>query len=225
MSSPPLPPNPTLRVQLVYGLVPAEGGSRFYLEYSGTTPNGGTCTTLAGDIAAAWGTHLGPLCSSEVTLTAVDVLDITTSGGSSGVWTGSTAGSLSGGSMPNQVAVNIEYDIARRYRGGKPRMFLPGGTVTQAENDSQWLSAFVTDVNTAVAAFFTEVKALAESGTNITNHVNLSLYEGFTNITNSSGRIRAAPKYRTTALEDTVEGYAAKQLFGSQRRRRAATSP
>jgi hypothetical protein len=55
-------------------------------------------------------------------------------------------------------------------------------------------------------------------------HVNLSYYKGFVNVENSSGRERAAPTYRDSALLDPVTGYVVKQVVGSQRRRRTATT-
>lgn len=126
--------------------------------------------------------------------------------------------------MPASAAQNVEYNIARRYRGGKPRMFLPpAGQATMAD-PSHWNATQINDVNTNIAAFFAAIHALAIGSLGTLQHVNLSYYEGFTNHTNTSGRERAVPTYRPVALLDTVNGYSAKGLVGSQRRRRAATT-
>jgi hypothetical protein len=80
-------------------------------------------------------------------------------------------------------------------------------------------------VNSGVAAFFSEIEGLSVGSMGTLQHVNLSYYKGFTNITNSSGRERAVPTYRTVATHDNVTGYSAKAIIGSQRRRRTSTSP
>jgi len=202
-----------------------KGGSRFFLSYSGSAPTAGNCATLASDIATQWASDLAPLMGSDWVLTEVDVLDIATDSGSSGQWTGSESGSRSGMAFAAQVATNIEYDIARRYRGGKPRMFLPPGVADDAADLSHWSTDFISEVNSAIATFFTAINALDIGAMGTLQHVSLSYYESFTNVTNSSGRTRAAPKYRTpAALVDTVNGYATKGQFGSQKRRRAASS-
>jgi hypothetical protein len=199
-------------------------GSRFYLSYAGAAPTGANCITLAGDVEAAWVTHLAPNINAEWALTEVDVLDIATDSGLSGQWNGSSDGTGSGAGVPAQCAINIEYGIARRYRGGKPRMFLPGGSSSQLADAGHWLTSFVDTLSTDVAAFFSELEALSIGAVGTIAHVNLSYYSGFTNVTNSSGRTRAAPKYRALALLDTVVGYAPKVEVGSQRRRRTATT-
>jgi hypothetical protein len=202
-----------------------EAGSRFFLSYTGSAPTAANCATLASDVATAWNTNLAPLPSQNWALTEVDVLDIATDTGLSGVWNGTHTASGGTVPLPKNNAVNIEYDIARRYRGGKPRMFLPAGNQTQLVDMGHWNNSFVTSVNTGIAAFFAEIEALSIGAIGTLAHVNLSYYKGFTNITNSSGRERAVPTYRTAALSSPVTNYACKAEVGSQRRRRLATTP
>ena len=219
----PLPASPCVRVRLDYTETDNFlAGSRFYLSYSGAAPTAGNCTTLASDIAAAWASHLAAIVTEKFVLTEVDVLDITSETGASGQWAGTDAGTMTGDSLPAAVANNIEFGIARRYRGGKPRMFLPPPDNTAQEDAGHWTSSFVTTSNAAVLAFFTEIEALAIGSVGTLAHVNLSYYKGFTNISNSSGRERAVPTYRDAALVDSVESYITKLQMGSQRRRRSA---
>lgn len=225
MTAPPLPASPCLRVRLDY--TQADSflcGSRFYLSYAGAAPTGGNCATLASDIEAAWLSHLAPNIHQDYALTEVDVLDIATDSGASGNWTGVEAAGLSDTAIPSNCAVNVEFDIARRYRGGKPRMFLPPPGVSEMATTEHWTSGYQSAVATGIGAFFTAIEALSVGAVGTLAHVNLSYYKGFTNITNSSGRTRAAPTYRSAALLDSVTGYAVKLEIGSQRRRRTATS-
>jgi hypothetical protein len=180
---------------------------------------------LAGDVATAWNSDLAGVTSDEWSLTAVDIQDIATDMGLSGTVSVSHPGTQAGGTPASQVAINCEFNIARRYRGGKPRWYQPGSGASNVQDGAHWTTAFVTTNNAAVLAFFTAVEALSVGAMGTLDHVNLSYYKGFTNVTNSSGRTRAAPNYRAAAVVDSVTGYATKQMFGSQRRRRASTTP
>lgn len=214
-----------MRVRLDY--TDADGalaGSRFFLSYTGSAPTSGNCATLATDIAAAWATHIGPLVQENYSLTEIDVIDIASYSGASGQWIGNNPGGDTGAAIASQVATNVEFGIARRYRGGKPRMYLPAASVAAKLNDGNWTSSFVTEYNAAIAAFFAEIAALDVGSVGTLAHVNLSYYSGFTNHTSTSGRERAVPTYRSAALVDVVNGYITKARMGSQRRRRAAST-
>lgn len=226
MTAPPLPASPCLRVNLNYqDTTTLKSGNRFYLSYAGSAPSAADCLTLATDIAGAWVTDIEPLINTNYELIEVDVLDIATDSGLSGKFATASTGSRAGTPVPNQCAINVEYDIARRYRGGKPRLYLPGGTMSDLNNASTWEGTFVTAVNAGVTAFFAAIDGFSVGATGELAHVNLSYYKGFTNITNSSGRERAVPTYRASALVDPVTGYATKVVIGSQKRRRTSINP
>lgn len=199
-------------------------GSRFYLSYSGAAPTAGNCITIAGDVAAAWSSHLARDVQENISLTEVDVIDIASLTGASGQWTGNNVGTDSSSALPAQTATNVEFNIARRYRGGKPRMFLPPPGADSLSTPDKFTTTFVDQVNGDMAAFMAALAALSVGAVGTLAHVNLSYYSGFKNITNSSGRERAVPQYRDAALLDTVSGYATKSVIGSQRRRRTATT-
>lgn len=226
MTPVPPPASPCVRVNLGYthteGL---EAGNRFFLSYSGAAPSAANCVTLATDIAAQWATNLESLVSPDWTLNLVDVLDIATDTGNSGSDAPSNSGTRSGNTLPWQIATNVQFEIERRYRGGKPKIYLPGGVNTDTTDGSKWNSAYVDAVNTGIAGFFAGIAGLTVGSMGTLAHVNLSYYQGFKNITNSSGRERAVPQYRTAALLDTVTGYFCHALQSSQKRRRTATTP
>lgn len=221
----PPPASPCVRVRLDY----TQGdtflaGSRFYLSYAGSAPTPGNCAALATAIGNAWNTDLASLVTSEFGLAEVDVLDIATDTGNSGQALVNYPGTRSGQGLPAQCAMNIEFGIARRYRGGKPRMFLPGGTTGDLLNPGKFSAAYINDVAAGIEAFFTAIEGESIGAMGALAHVNLSYYSGFKNITNSSGRERAVPQYRAAALVDAINGYFPKAVIGSQRRRRAATT-
>lgn len=200
-------------------------GSRFYLSYAGSAPTAANCVTIATDIATAWNTDLASVVYELITLSEVDVLDIATNSGAFGTAAVSHAGTMAGSTLVSNAATNVEFDLSRRYRGGKPRMFLPPPDATSLASTDKYTTTFVSSVNAAIGAFFTAVEAISVGAVGALQHVNVSYYSGFTNVTNSSGRTRAAPKYRSpTAKVDTISGYACKAVVGSQRRRRTATT-
>lgn len=226
MTAPPLPPSPVVRVHLDYTQADnLLGGSRFYLGFTGTAPTPGNCQALASAAASSWSTHLAPLIAVTWNLTSVDVIDITTETGASGQWEGNDPGTRGGGTLTSNAATNVEFGIARRYRGGKPRMFLPPGTPTDLQDAGHWNSTFIGAVNAGMQAFFAQLAGTSIGAMGVLSHVNISFYQGFKNLTNSSGREQAHPTYRTTPLIDPVASYIAKAVVGSQRRRRTATSP
>lgn len=226
MATPPLPDTPCVRCRLIYTQTDSfDAGSRFYLSYSGSAPSGANCATLASDIAAAWASDLAGQFTTNWVLTEVDVLDIASDSGLSGQWTGSHAGSNAGPILTAAAATNVEFGIARRYRGGKPRMFLPAASHNETVDPGHWSSAYVSGLQTAVGTFFSALEALSIGSMGTLQHVNLSYYSGYTNVEIPGRRARSIPTYRSTALHDNVTGYFAKALIGSQKRRRAATTP
>jgi len=225
MTTPPLPESSVLRVRLDYTQNDASlAGNRFYIGYTGSAPTAGNCTTLAADIEAAWVASIADLVFEDYALTEVDVLDITTVTGASGQWTGSEAGGSTGTQIPASAASNCEFGIARRYRGGKPRLYWPGPSASNMLDAGHWTTSFVDSLGSGTTAFFAAIAALDIGAMGVLSHVNVSYYDGFTNVTNSSGRTRAAPKYRTSALVEPVQSYIPKAEISSQRRRRVATS-
>jgi hypothetical protein len=200
-------------------------GTRFYLAYGGSAPSGAQCIALATQISSLYGAHLAPLVVPATTMDLVDVIDIATSNGLSGQNTTSVPGLRTGTALPAQVAMNVEYGIAERYRGGKPRGFWPLGIETDLLNVSDWDSTFITAVNNGITGFFTDIEAFVVTGVGPFRHVDLSYYHGFTVVVDSSGRSHNVPTYRPTALVRDVTGYFAKPVLGSQKRRRTATTP
>lgn len=227
MTTPPLPEFPCVRVSLDYEADSGQKfGSRFFLRYTGDAPSGANCITLAGDVATAWGAEFASQVASAYMLKRVDVLDIATDSGLSGQWTGSTAGGqTTTPAAPISTAINIEFGLARRYRGGKPRMYLPPPSAVNMLDTAHWNAAVISSVNTNAAAFFATLEGLTVGGMGTLSHVSLSYYESFTNPPIETGRReRSRPTYRATAKVDNVTGYFTKTVIGSQRRRRTSTT-
>ena len=226
MTVPPLPDTPTLRC--AYQMNHDSGlkaGNRFYVRYGGSAPNGANCISIAQALQTLWSAHFQPLINVDWTLVNTDVIDITTLLGASGSYASSDGGADTGTPMYAQQAMNVEFNIAERYRGGKPRMYMPPGADGNQLNDVSWEPSYVASWNSAWNAWATGLAAISVGGVGTLTHTILSYYHGFTNKGGGADRAYNVPTYRTpNALHFDVTGYSAKQEISSQRRRRTSTT-
>lgn len=226
---PPLPVVPsTLKIELEWNTSSlTRAGCRSFYSYTGSAPSGASATAIASDVAAAYAAHLLAELNDDMALTGVKVTDLATDTGAVGEWSGSHGGTAAAGPPTGETCILINFEIARRYRGGKPKIFLPpAGTDSLDSSFSHWTSGAVTGFNTAWTDYDTAVLAIAESGTSLSNHVNVSYYQGFTTVLNPiTGRTRDVPKLRTGGpVVDVITGHSASNVISQQRRRRTSTS-
>lgn len=158
-------------------------------------------------------------------LNEVTLEDLTSYSGATGVWSGSHEGTRTGQALPEVLAARAQFIIARRYRGGRPGCYVPPGSENDLATQATWTGTYTSALVTALEGFFGAVLVLSTPSCTPTQHVNLSYYQGFTNVTNSSGRTRAAPKYRVTPVIDTIVTIAAGAYVSTQKRRLKSTTP
>lgn len=189
-----------------------------FFEYSGTAPNSSACLSLATTIATAMG-DWGEYWDEDTTLLGCTVTDLSSASG--GVATHDV--SIAGG-MPNPMsgatAVLVNYQLPRRYRGGKPRSYLPWGAAGDIGNRQTWNATRVGLWATALTTFFGDVIGSTAGGTTITNHVNVSYYAGFTVVTSpTTGRARNVPTLRSSPLVTAISSFSVSTKIANQRRR------
>lgn len=193
--------------------------TRNYFRYSGSAPTSADCVTLAADIYADMSAH-DDLWSAATVLTGTRVIDLSSPSGGVGEHAQSTPGTIAFNELPGGVAMLVNYVIGRRYRGGKPRSYFPFGSSEQIFTRQQWQAAFVTAVDSGLAAYFSAVIGTTVGGTTLTEHVNISYYEGFTVVTNPvTHRARNVPTVRAVPVVDNILSFAASSRPASQRRR------
>jgi hypothetical protein len=193
---------------------------RFFLKYTGTAPVGTDMATFAGTVITAWTAHLQGLHISDVELVNVDCEDLTSSTGAVGSSVAAVSGTLAGNTLPAGTAFLLNKKIARRYRGGKPRSYLPVGGDSQLSNAQQWTSGFVTSVETDWPLFIAAIAAAPWAGATINYEVNVSFYSGSTVYITPTGRAKNISKVRVgNAVVDEIIGYLGSESFASQRRR------
>lgn len=204
---PPLPPvSKVVRVKMVSSIgTDIDAESRLFFTYTGGPPTGPDLTSLATAIRSAWSTNLASLYPSGFGLQAVHVLDLDSTSGLEGVNTTAVSGTRTGSALPAGSAMLINGKIARRYRGGKPRVYIPFGVTSDLSTPSQWGGTWLSNVTSSFTAFITAVKALSEPSIALSDNVNVSYY---------LNKI-----LRTTPAQDAIISWTANPIPGSQRRR------
>lgn len=193
--------------------------TRNYFRYSGGAPTSTDATALAADIYGAMSPH-AVLWTDAVNLVGVEVTDLSSPTGGQGVHAQSTPGTRGVTDLPANATVLVNYLISRRYRGGKPRSYFPFFTQADIVTPTSWDPTALTAVDSAMSAFFGAVIGSISGSTTITDHVNISYYEGFTIFNPGGGkRARNVATPRTTPLVDVISSFAASARIASQRRR------
>lgn len=220
---PALPPVPsTLFVRLRTSLsADLDVLTRWFFTYTGTPPMNAACVTIASDVMTFALDEFVPYMPTTSALEEVEVTDLTSPTSGTGVFVAHHAGTNVGGPIPANACVLANLTIARRYRGGKPRRYLPIGTDSDMLSPQTWESASLANWLAAFNAFIADCETIAVSGTNVAQHVNVSYYESFTAVTNPiTGRTKDVPKLRTGGpVIDAISGVSINPKIASQRRR------
>jgi hypothetical protein len=176
---------------------------------------------VASGTAANWNTRLAPQFLPNVVLVEVECTDLTSPTAGQGFWSGSHAGSDVGTTNERSSCLIVSEEFFRRYRGGHPRKYWPGGAATHLSTGGNWTSTFTAGWANQWGLFVTDQEAIAITGGTMGNFVNVSYFSGFTNHTFPSGRVRPIPNLRTTPVVDDVVSFIIQPDVGSQRRRTA----
>jgi len=168
---------------------------------------------------AAWAARMLTDFANTETLNSVLLTDLTSNTAAQAIAATPHASTNGAAAVPNGVAVVIKDKIARRYRGGHPRTYLPAMVNTHLATPDTWdatfLAGLLVDWNNFISDILNAVPVAAAPAT----EVNVSYFSGFHNVTFPSGRIRAVPLQRVTPVVDTILGHSINPKVASQRRR------
>ena len=192
---------------------------RNFFQYAGTLNNADAVTWL-GNIVAAMGTFMTARLTTHVSLILSELTDLTSSTSPQVQNSTGHTGGLVDNSLAAGTAMVIKKHIARRYRGGHPRLYLMGLGQGNLANETTWDT---THLGNVVGSFITYINACI-ANTNpaaigAITHVNVSFFQGFTNHTYPSGRVKPIPTPRVTPLVDLITDITGNPTVGSQRRR------
>lgn len=218
---PPLPNVPNvIRCDLHWQVgVDANALSRFYFSYTGSAPSSANLNSLCTSVRNAWTTDLQSFYNATGGLLRVVMTDLSSDSGAQGTDLTAVSGTRSGNDLPNATAVLFNHVIARRYRGGKPRSYIPFLTTSDLTT-GVWTTSVANSLQAAFTSFIAAVIGASAGSTTIEAHVNVSFYNGFTSVQNPvTKRYRNVPTIRSSPLVDTITATTVNPKPGNQRRR------
>jgi hypothetical protein len=192
--------------------------NRCFFAYTGTTTQvslGSMATTLA----AAWHSHVAALQNTGIVLNQVECVDLTSDSAPIAFADPGTTGGTATNPLSAGVAAVLQFEINRRYRGGKPKMFLSAIPYADLANVNQLSGAAIANFIGGWLAFTAAALVTYSGITVVTEQVNVSYYSGFTNGVGPTGRARIIPTLRGAPLVDPVVGISMNSGLASQRRR------
>ena len=222
---PALPDTPSgvIRIRLIHQQPNDDHvGCAFDMAYSGGAPSTSDLATLAGNVSADWDAQLKPFLSANALLYSVVCIDLANTSTPEGSIFPAIAGTRAGNSVPNSICAVLGFSIDRRYRGARPKVFLPFGTESDQSSSTTWLTAFVEDLKTAWDTFQGLITTTIVSATVLGAPVGVSYYEGKIPNPNPGARMRFLPAPRAVPAIYAVTATAVLPRFGSQRRRLTA---
>jgi hypothetical protein len=219
---PPLPHvSKVIKVEHLFGLSEnVDALSRQFWHYTGTTPSNTDILTFADNAVSGFTANCLEDLHEDFSYFGVLATDLSSDTGAEATSSVVANGTLTGAAMPQDTALVIAYEIARRYRGGHPRGYWPFGDATFLSDPATWNPTELNQMVNDLVSLQTATALGGWSGSGTLTQVNVSYYHGFTVITNpSTGRARNVPTPRPTPLVDNVTTYIGRPRVGSQRRR------
>lgn len=220
---PPLPSVPgVVRVSLKFTAdASIDLGTHFYLSYTGGTPTASDCETIAGGAQGGFGGSWMPEAGSNLTLVQVACQDLSSSSGAIGFNNTTQNGGGAQTILTASAAAVVNHQIGRRYRGGKPRNYMPGVQPSQLNGSNELSTAAQAAFLSAWEAAIAHTLDIGGGGVTLQNIVNVSYFEGFTAVLNPvTGRTRDVPKLRLGGPQvDVINSSTVAIKLGSQRRR------
>lgn len=194
--------------------------NRSFWEYSGGPATDAQIVTWLDAVSGGFTGHCVGLMGDQWELIGLEGTDLSSPTAAAGAIAASATGDRAGGALPVGTATLVNYLVARRYRGGKPRGYLPFGLDSDLSSPRVWSSAFLAAVLSDWGSFLGVIEAAAIAGGANNQQVNISYYSGFTAVENPlTGRYRNVPKLRVAPVTDIVTGFSVNPILGSQRKR------
>lgn len=183
----------------------------FYVIYAGTTPTDADLATAATSMRAAWLATLGASTCNTVTLSKTSIQDVSRNPGAYGENTTTAAGTAGATGFPANVSVCVSKKVARRYRGGHPRLYLPGVPSTYSADGRSIVGGSLTALNANVAAWRTQINAITTASTGALTLANVGYY--YTPVPHQPPVLRPSP------IVEAVVSCSVNSRLDSQRRR------
>jgi hypothetical protein len=158
---PPLLPVPNvLKIEFLGTNQGKNWANVMHAEWAGSSPFIADVLDVATQAYEAYESHFLPVIEENAVLQGCQVTDLSSNLGAQALYTESNAGGMTGPTFSAQVACVISWHVARRYRGGHPRTYLPPPEQTQIFDTSHWKDTFVSSALGAANSFMGAVNAI-----------------------------------------------------------------
>jgi len=162
---PPLPSSPqTIKVRFIGTNQTTLWNNIVFLQYTGNAPIAGDLNSISVQAGNAWNSSFASLVNTSAALTEVVSQDLASDIGQQGGAVVNHVGTRTGGLMPVNTACVLSWHIARRYRGGHPRIYAPFGVTTDISAGHLWATASQQAFQTGANTFLTQMNAIAIGG-------------------------------------------------------------
>lgn len=201
--------------------------TKFFVAFTGSSSDSNVANYVAHQIANA--PFVMAVAHPDVSLIEVTATDLTSDSSPQASSSASVPGTASGGLLPAQTCVLLNHQISRRYRGGKPRHYLPWGVEDDLLDPQTWKNASLGNFGAAFDSMHTAL-LFPEDTLNPRSICNVSYYQGSTGtltsetvdgVTYQRGHTKST-KRPDAAQVDTIVSTTVNHKPGSQRRRISA---
>lgn len=179
----------------------------YHVHYSGSAPSASDILNYLTGIVSPVDTAYAAEMSADCQGTLFEMWDLTTDTGAFNSKVVTIDGVRAGDFNPSNVCMVASQEIARRYRGGHPRKYLPWGTSgTMASGSTRdWDAGFVADCQSKFDTMCAAIVGITEGATTWDQLVNVSYV--------------TAGARRSTAQVDPITAQIVRTRICSQRRR------
>lgn len=153
---------------------------RLHFKYAGGVPTVTNLNSLATQIRIAWTNRLAPQTVPGYALSGVVVTDIASATGAQGVDSVRVNGTSAHATMSAATCALLNHSIARRYKGGKPRTYLPSLGQDDLANASTWSGASQAALQTAFGLFVADVNAATSAPITLNGFFAVGYFAGYT---------------------------------------------
>jgi len=193
-----------------------------HLFYQGAAAATAADTATAAEQAEnAWETNMLPIQTPSISLVSVTATALDSSSAPQTVVPSGNVGTAAGNSNGAGMAMVVSLTVARRFRGGHPRLYIAGLSNNVLATPQTWTAGAVAAWLAAFNAMDVAIKAGVYANWTLPSCVNVRYFQGFTVVTNPiTHRARNVPNpIPGGPVTEAVTGFNPRNKVGSQRRR------
>ena len=191
-----------------------------HYQYAGTQSQA-DLDSLTSVAVGAWHAQIHPRQVVGIQLLRVNAVDLSSASAPQSTLAAGTFGTNVGNGITGAASMVVSLKIARRYKGGKPRIYLAGFPTSDQATVQTWTGGAITAAQTAVLGLDAALEGYGGATMGAIDMVSVSYFSGFTVVTNPvTLRAKNVPKLRVGGpVVDLVTGISPNLHIGSQRRR------